>query len=60
MQNAALSGVGEVMESYAQRLLNTIDQESTFVRVAAGKAFYLYTIDPIRSPVTNSITTTSR
>ena len=60
VQNAALSGVGEVMESYAQRLLHTIDQESTFVRVAAGKAFYLYTIDPIRSPVTNSTTTFPR
>ena len=47
-------GVGEVMESYAQRLLRTIEQESTFVRVPAGKAFYLYSLDPIRPPVTNS------
>ena len=54
VQNAALSGVGEVMESYAQRLLHAIEQESTFVRVPAGKAFYLYSLDPIRPPVTNS------
>ena len=60
VQNAALSGVGEVMESYAERLLRTIDQESTFVHVASGKSFYLFTLDPIRSPVTNSVTPSSR
>lgn len=50
VENAALSGTGEVMESYAERLLRTIERESTFVRVPAGKDFYLYTLDPIRSP----------
>ncbi len=50
MKNAALSGTGEVLESYAERLLHTIEQESTFVRVPGGKTFYLYTLDPIHPP----------
>ena len=49
-QNAALSGAGEVIDSYAERLLRTIERESTFVRVGAGKSFYLYTLDRIVAP----------
>jgi len=59
MKNAALSGTGEVLESYAERLLHTIEQESTFVRVPGGKTFYLYTLDPIHPPVSRSTTTSS-
>ena len=56
MKNAALSGTGEVLESYAERLLCTIEQESTFVRVPGGKTFYLYTLDPIHPPSNRSTT----
>lgn len=59
LKNAALSGTGEVIESYAGRLLRTIEQESTFVRVQGGKSFYLYTLEPIRPPVTPSNNTSS-
>ena len=59
MKNAALSGTGEVLESYAERLLHTIEQESTFVRVPGGKTFYLYTLDPIHPPSNRSTTTSS-
>lgn len=51
LKNAALSGGGEVIESYAERLLRTIERESTFVRVPGGKTFYLYTLDPLRPPI---------
>lgn len=59
MKNAALSGTGEVLESYAERLLHTIEQESTFVRVLGGKTFYLYTLDPIHPPSNRSTTTST-
>lgn len=49
-QNAALTGVGEVIDTYAKRLLQNLEQESVFIRVPAGKAFYLYTLESIQAP----------
>ena len=53
LKNAALSGTDEVLDSYARQLLQSIEQESTYVRVPGGKTFYLYTLDPIRPPTTS-------
>ncbi len=58
-QNAALSGVGSVIESYAQQLLKTIEIESAFVRVPSGKSFYLYTLDRIVPPETQGLSQAS-
>lgn len=52
-RNSALTGAGAVIDSYAQRLFRAIEAESIFVRVPAGKSFYLYTLDPIVPPQTN-------
>ena len=41
-RNAALGGAQEVLNAYAQQIAETIHHEGTFVRVAAGKEFYLY------------------
>ena len=49
-QNAALSGVGEVVETYAKRLLLNLEQESVFSCVPAGKTFYRYTLESIQPP----------
>ncbi len=49
-QNAALSGVGEVIDTYAKRLLANLERESVFIRVPAGRTFYLYTLDTIQPP----------
>ncbi len=58
LKNSGLTGAGAVMESYADRIMNSIERE-TFVRVAAGKTFYLYTLDAIRPPSTRSPSTLS-
>lgn len=41
-KNAALEGASEVMNRYAQQMLETIQREGIFVRVPAGKEMYLY------------------
>src|SRR5690606_7522936 len=41
-QNAALSGTQQVLNTYARQILDTIEREGFFVRVPAGKQFYLY------------------
>jgi len=49
-QNAALSGVGEVIQSYAAQVLRTIESQATFVRVASGRDFWLLTTQPLTRP----------
>jgi hypothetical protein len=41
-RNSALEGAGQVMNTYAQQILDTIHREGLFCRVAAGKQMYLY------------------
>jgi len=41
-QNAALSGTQQVLNAYAKQILDTIEREGFYVRVPAGKQFYLY------------------
>ncbi len=49
-QNAALSGVGEVIQSYATQVLHSIESQATFVRVASGRDFWLLTTQPLTRP----------
>jgi hypothetical protein len=47
-------GVGEVFELYARRTLKDIEDHGYFVRVPAGKEFYVYvleTVDPERATI---------
>ena len=46
-RNAALSGAGQVMNTYAQQILETIRRDGLFVRVPAGKQMYLYATQTI-------------
>jgi hypothetical protein len=40
-------GVGEVFDVYAQRTLRDIEQNGYFVRVPAGKEFYVYVVESV-------------
>ena len=42
LQNAGLQGAQNVMDRYAQQILLTIERDGFYVRVPAGKQFYLY------------------
>src|ERR1700719_673815 len=42
LQNAGLQGAHNVMDRYAQQILQTIERDAFYVRVPAGKQFYLY------------------
>jgi hypothetical protein len=42
LQNASLGGASNVMTEYSDELRRKIEQDSEYVRVAAGKLFYLY------------------
>lgn len=44
VSNGAREGVGEVFDLYAQRTLRDIEENGYFVRVAAGKEFYVYVL----------------
>lgn len=46
-QNAALAGAQNVMQAYAQQILDSIEQNGFYVRVPAGKQFYLYVTQTI-------------
>ncbi len=46
-KNAALQGVSAVLASYAQQIANSIKRDGFYVRVPAGKQFYLYVTQPI-------------
>jgi len=42
LQNAPLQGAQSVLDRYAQQILLTIERDGFYVRVPAGKQFYLY------------------
>lgn len=47
MESGALQGTREVMETYAERIMELIDRDGAYVHVASGKQFYLYVTQPI-------------
>lgn len=46
-KNAALEGVSAVLSNYAQQIANSIKRDGFYVRVPAGKQFYLYVTQTI-------------
>ncbi len=48
VSNGVREGVGEVFDLYAQRTLRDIEQNGYFVRVAAGKEFYVYVLETVK------------
>ncbi len=46
-RNAALQGTAAVVNEYAQSILDSVKRDGFFVRVPAGKQFYLYVTQPI-------------
>lgn len=54
LSNGVREGAGNVFDLYAQRTLHDIEQNGYFVRVAAGKEFYVYVgeaIDPAKAKI---------
>lgn len=47
VSNGVREGVGNIFDSYAQRTLRDIEQNGYFVRVAAGKEFYVYVVESV-------------
>jgi len=47
LENAPLTGAQSVIQAYAQQILNTIQRDGFYVRVPAGKQFYLYVTQTI-------------
>lgn len=47
LSNGAREGVGQVFDLYAQRTLREIEQNGYFVRVPAGKEFYVYVVETV-------------
>lgn len=47
IRNAALSGTSQVLNAYAQQILETIKRDGLYVRVPAGKQMYLYLTDTL-------------
>ena len=47
LQNAPLKGAQDVLTVYAQQILETIQRDGFYVRVPAGKEFYLYVTQTI-------------
>ncbi len=46
-KNAVLAGGSKVLDSYSEQIAATLQREGTFVRVPAGKQFYLYVTETI-------------
>lgn len=46
-QNAALEGAQSVLGTYAKQILDSIERDGFYVRVPAGKQFYLYVTQTI-------------
>lgn len=47
VSNGVREGVGDVFDLYAQRTLKDIEENGYFVRVAAGKEFYVYVLESV-------------
>lgn len=62
VSNGVREGVGEVFDLYAKRTLRDIEENGYFVRVAAGKEFYVYvleSVDPQKASVAGRKPSTS-
>jgi len=62
VSNGVREGVGDVFDLYAQRTLKDIEENGYFVRVAAGKEFYVYvlkSVDPSDASVAGFKTRTT-
>jgi hypothetical protein len=46
-RNAALQGTADVLNAYARQIQETISRDGFFVRVPAGKQFYLYVTETL-------------
>jgi Bacterial conjugation TrbI-like protein len=58
LQNAPMAGAQSVLQSYAQQVQQTIERDGFYVRVPAGKQFYLYitqTIDEANAKIGGSL-----
>jgi hypothetical protein len=47
LNNAPLKGAEDVLKIYSQRILEAIQRDGFYVRVASGKQFYLYVVQTI-------------
>lgn len=47
VSNGVREGVGDVFDLYAKRTLKNIEENGYFVRVAAGKEFYVYVLESV-------------
>ena len=47
VSNGVREGVGDVFDLYAKRTLKDIEDNGYFVRVAAGKEFYVYVLESV-------------
>lgn len=47
LQNAPFQGAQQVLNAYAKQILDAIERDGFYVRVAAGKQFYLYVTQTI-------------
>jgi hypothetical protein len=47
VSNGVREGIGDVFELYAQRTLKDVEDNGYFVRVAAGKEFYVYVLEAV-------------
>lgn len=47
LNNAPLKGAQDVLKIYSQRILDAIQRDGFYVRVASGKQFYLYVLQTI-------------
>ena len=47
LQNAPVQGAQQVLNAYAKQILDAIERDGFYVRVAAGKQFYLYVTQTI-------------
>lgn len=46
-RNATLAGTGAVLRDYAGQIRQAVERDGLYVRVPAGKAFYLYVTEPL-------------
>jgi hypothetical protein len=47
LNNAPLAGAQDVLKTYAQQILDSIQRDGFYVRVPSGKQFYLYVLQTI-------------
>ncbi len=52
-RNATLAGTSAILKEYAQQLRDAIGRDGFYLRVPAGKPFYLYVTQPLASPPTH-------